>query len=348
MKKIILPTTTFAFLALFLAISYNFAEASATTETCRLNGKVLNVTEENIQVQISNVNIHANGSPACLSVKSGEKYQIKRDSFLRNAYGKNIFTGQYLIIDGTAGSSIGPNGAVSWEGWELESAGDTIIKLPITFEKDSALSGSTQKIYSVSEFTKLDKTNGNYEVRGFVIKNNPRPCPPCPFGPEGVCSPCMFDYELTIANSASAKNGFSFGYSSYGYSPSGFKVGNEYVFTFNVELAPIAGSVIEIIGLTSLYPVSAIDLEKLPATLKDIRLRAPNNGEVLTRDTLYTFKWEPDFKELQLHGTNISAQIYLVRTNDGAEIPISNGLIFTQSRQGREDSIIVKQVEYSK
>jgi hypothetical protein len=114
----------------------NFAYASQSLEACRLNAKIINVTEEYIFVDITSIKIYNKSSKICADINKNSNYKIKRDNFLKNAYRESIFVGQNVIIDGVLGNAMGPTGPVYWEEWELESTGGKVIKHPITLEEE--------------------------------------------------------------------------------------------------------------------------------------------------------------------------------------------------------------------
>lgn len=104
----------------FSIISYsktNFAYASQALEACRLNAKIINVTEEYVFVDITSIKIYKKNSKICADINKNSNYKIIKNNFLKNAYRESIFVGQNVIIDGVLGDTMGPNGVVHWEDW---------------------------------------------------------------------------------------------------------------------------------------------------------------------------------------------------------------------------------------
>src|SRR3990167_9305032 len=193
-KKIIFSLVVTSFSIVFYGI-VNFANASSVVEVCRLDAKIINVTEEHVFVDVTGIKIYNKSSALCADINKNSDYKITRDNFLKNSYSESIFVGQNIIIDGVSGNAMGPDGPVYWDSWELESAGGKAIKLPITLEKmsvnvtvddtDSLIEGQT---YTVAELnTNTSITPRKFFTKAYVsyIYN----CPPC--GGEALCMPCL-------------------------------------------------------------------------------------------------------------------------------------------------------------
>lgn len=147
-KKLIFSLVVTSFSIVFCG-TVNFANASSVVEVCRLDAKIINVTEEHVFVDITGIKIYNKSSVLCADINKNSDYKIIRDNFLKNAYRESIFVGQDIVIDGVSGNAMGPDGAVFWDSWELESAGGKAIKLPITLEKTTSF--VADNMYALSE-----------------------------------------------------------------------------------------------------------------------------------------------------------------------------------------------------
>jgi len=164
------------------------ASASLTMETCNIDGKILSVNQEYVKVRVAKISMNVEKPIPCTSIKEGDIYKIKLENFITNAYGRNLLPGQDLIVSGS-GSAMGPNGPVSWDGWELTSVGNITAKLPINFEKieygDSLVEGS---FYKISDLNKIipshESISRTFKTEGYVIfkMDYPSGCPKCPEG----------------------------------------------------------------------------------------------------------------------------------------------------------------------
>jgi len=186
-KKLIFSLVVTSFSIVFCGTA-NFANASSVVEVCRLDAKIINVTEEHVFIDITGIKIFNKSSALCADININSDYKITRDNFLKNSYSESIFVDQNIIIDGVSGNAMGPNGLVYWDGWELESAGGKAIKLPITLEKmsvnvtvgdtDSLIGGNT---YTIAELnTNTSVTPRKFFTEAYVV--GIQKFVPCPKG----------------------------------------------------------------------------------------------------------------------------------------------------------------------
>jgi len=176
-KKLIFSLVVTSFSIVFYG-TVNLANASSLVEVCRLDAKIVNVTEGHVFVDITGIKIYNMSSTLCADINKNIDYKITRDNFLKNAYRESIFVGQNIIIDGVSGNAMGPDGPVYWDSWELESAGGKAIKLPITLEKvsvnvtvgdtDSLIGGNT---YTIAELnTNTSTTLRKFFTEAYVVR----------------------------------------------------------------------------------------------------------------------------------------------------------------------------------
>jgi len=189
-KKLIFSLVVASFSAVFCG-AIDFANASSVVEVCRLDARIINVTEGYVFVDIMGIRIYNKSSTLCADINKNSDYKITRGNFLKNAYRESIFVGQKVTIDGVSGNAMGPDGPVYWDGWELESAGGKAIKLPITLEKvninvtvddtDSLIEGQTYTVAELKANTSI--TPRKFFTEAYVIGGefNIQPCPiECP------------------------------------------------------------------------------------------------------------------------------------------------------------------------
>ena len=164
----------------------NFVNASSVVEVCRLNAKIINVTEGYVFIDITDIKIYNKNSTLCADINKNSDYKITRNNFLKNSYRESVFVGQNIIIDGVSGNAMGPDGPVYWDSWELESAGGKAIKLPIALEKanESVTSGDTDFLieddtYTVAELNKnTSATPKKFFTEAYVINTTLTAYPP--------------------------------------------------------------------------------------------------------------------------------------------------------------------------
>src|SRR3989344_3825333 len=242
-KKIIFSLVVTSFSIVFYGI-VNFANASSVVEVCRLDAKIINVTEEHVFVDVTGIKICNKSSALCADINKNSDYKITRDNFLKNSYSESIFVGQNIIIDGVSGNAMGPDGPVYWDSWELESAGGKTIKLPITLEKmsvnvtvddtDSLIEGQT---YTVAELNKNTSTTPRkFLTEAYVIYVYKQlPCPP---GTEGICEPPTPPYIIISdenKRSSYTQSDTDASVRLGSYSVDSFKLGSKYRFETSIS-----------------------------------------------------------------------------------------------------------------
>ncbi len=142
MKKIILVS---AFVFVAMAYLAHRAAAQEAAEKCLIKGKISLVTDSYVYFQVT-------GS-SCNDRRTGEQYRFS-SLFINGSYKyrRAAVSGQPIIVGEYAYQAMGPYGAVSGNGLNVDSIGGTAINIPIDLEKTNLQSNLTSgEVYTVKQ-----------------------------------------------------------------------------------------------------------------------------------------------------------------------------------------------------